>query len=148
MSRIRRIALAAIAALSIPMIVAAQVPAPTPPVPTPPAPVPKPPPMPDPVPTPGKDVPPIPAPPKDPTRELVPPLPGGPTVAADETGFKPIFNGKDLTGWVYGTKKGKDGKESENKAGKGYQIKEGGILYCTKGDGGNLYTEKEYDNFA
>ncbi|HEX8915012.1 MAG TPA: DUF1080 domain-containing protein [Humisphaera sp.] len=65
-----------------------------------------------------------------------------------EEGFTSLFNGKDLTGWIYGKTKGKDGKEGENKAGKGYQVKDGGIVYCTKGDGGNLYTEKEYSNFV
>lgn len=64
-----------------------------------------------------------------------------------EAGFVSLFNGKDLEGWRYGIKKDKEGKESENKAGKGYQVKEGGILYCTKGDGGNLYTQKEYADF-
>src|SRR5204863_4036144 len=64
-----------------------------------------------------------------------------------EEGFTPLFNGKDLTGWVYGkTVNKKDGTEAENKAGKGYQIKDGAI-YCTPADGGNLYTEKEYANF-
>lgn len=66
--------------------------------------------------------------------------------AAVEEGFVSLFNGKDLTGWTYGKAKTKDG-ERENKAGKGYQIREGGILYSTKADGGNLYTEKEYANF-
>jgi hypothetical protein len=65
---------------------------------------------------------------------------------AVEEGFVSLFNGKDLTGWIYGKAKTKDG-ERENKAGKGYQIREGGILYSTKADGGNLYTEKEYANF-
>ena len=60
-----------------------------------------------------------------------------PAVAKEE-GFTQLFNGKDLTGWVYGGKK----------SGKGYQVGEGGILYCTKNDGGNLYTEKEYTDFA
>ena len=67
--------------------------------------------------------------------------------AKAEEGFKPIFNGKDLTGWVYGTTKTKDGKAGENKAGVGYQIKDG-VIYSTKTDGGNLYTEKEYANFV
>jgi hypothetical protein len=57
---------------------------------------------------------------------------------ADEKGFVPIFNGKDLTGWTYG------GKE---KAGKGYQV-ENGVLFCTDDDGGKLMTEKEYGDFA
>jgi hypothetical protein len=63
-----------------------------------------------------------------------------------EEGFTAIFNGKDLTGWIYGKKKDKEGKETENKAGAGYAVKDG-VIYCTKNDGGNLYTEKEYPNF-
>ncbi len=67
--------------------------------------------------------------------------------AADDSGekeFTPIFNGKDLTGWAYGTKEGK-----ENKDGEGYQVDaERGVLYTTETDGGNLYTEKEYANFV
>src|SRR3954471_7787802 len=59
-----------------------------------------------------------------------------------EEGFTSIFNGKDLSGWVYGT----TGK-GENKAGEGYKVKDGAI-YCTKTDGGNLYTEKEYSDFT
>jgi hypothetical protein len=63
-------------------------------------------------------------------------------VAAAETeeGFTSIFNGKDLSGWIYG------GDKKSAKAGKGYQV-ENGVLFCTKEDGGNLFTEKEYDNF-
>jgi hypothetical protein len=63
-----------------------------------------------------------------------------------EEGFTPIFNGKDLTGWVYG-KSGKDGK-GEVKSGKGYQVKEGGILYASGPDNGQMFTEKEYANFV
>jgi len=70
------------------------------------------------------------------------------TFAADEPkkeseeGYAPIFNGTDLTGWVYGkTDKG------ENKAGEGYRVKDG-VIYCTVKDGGNLYTEKEYADFS
>jgi hypothetical protein len=64
------------------------------------------------------------------------PVQGG--AAGEEDGFKSIFNGKDLAGWVYG------GKE---KAGKGYQV-ENGVLFCTEKDGGKLMTEKEYGDFA
>jgi len=64
-----------------------------------------------------------------------------------EEGFTSLFNGQDLTGWVYGKTKKKDGTEGENKAGQGYQIKDGAIT-STKADGGNLYTEKEYANFV
>ena len=60
-----------------------------------------------------------------------------------EEGFTSIFDGKDFTGWVYG----KNAKGEDNKAGVGYQIKDGAI-YSTVKDGGNLYTEKEYANFV
>ena len=62
---------------------------------------------------------------------------------ADEKGFTRLFNGKDLTGWVYGRR----ANGNENKSGKGYQV-ENGVLYSTKEDGGNLYTEKEYGDFV
>ncbi len=60
---------------------------------------------------------------------------------AQQDGFTPLFNGKDLTGWVYGTRGG-----AANKSGKGYQV-ENGVLFTTKEDGGNLFTEKEYADF-
>jgi hypothetical protein len=59
-----------------------------------------------------------------------------------EPGFTPLFNGKDLTGWVYGTRRGEP-----NKSGKGYQV-ENGALFTTKEDGGNLFTEQEYSDFV
>ena len=55
-----------------------------------------------------------------------------------QDGFTSLFNGKDLSGWVYGTRA--DG--TENRTGKGYQV-EGGILFTTKEDGGNLFTAKD-----
>lgn len=59
-----------------------------------------------------------------------------------EEGFSPIFNGKDLDDWVYGT------KNNAMKQGVGYQVDpEQKIVYCTVHDGGNLYTKKEYGNF-
>jgi hypothetical protein len=61
---------------------------------------------------------------------------------AQETGFTPLFNGKDLTGWAYGTRNG-----TPNKTGKGYQV-ENGVIFTTKDDGGNLFTEKEYSDFT
>src|SRR4051794_25261642 len=58
-----------------------------------------------------------------------------------EEGFTSLFNGKDLSGWVYGA-------NNATKAGKGYQVDaDNKVLYCTVSDGGNLYTEKEYANF-
>ena len=59
-----------------------------------------------------------------------------------EPGFTSLFNGKDLTGWVYGRR-----GDAENKSGKGYQV-ENGVIYSTKDDGGNLYTKKEYSDFV
>lgn len=51
----------------------------------------------------------------------------------DAEGFVPLFNGKDLTGWV-GAKAG-------------YTV-ENGVLVCLKESSGNLYTEKPYANFV
>ena len=62
---------------------------------------------------------------------------------AQEAGFTPLFNGKDLAGWVYGLR----ANGAENKNGKGYQV-ESGVLFTTKEDGGNLFTEKEYSDFV
>jgi hypothetical protein len=59
-----------------------------------------------------------------------------------EEGFTSIFNGKDLSGWVYG-KRG----SGENKSGAGYAV-ENGVVFCTVKDGGNLYTEKEFGDFT
>ena len=62
---------------------------------------------------------------------------------AVEAGFTPLFNGKDLSGWVYGRRAG----NVENRSGKGYQV-DNGVLFTTKEDGGNLFTEKEYGDFV
>lgn len=55
---------------------------------------------------------------------------------AEEPGFTSLFNGKDLTGWVQPAKKGE-----------GYGVKDG-LIFCSKGGGGNLLTEKEFSNFV
>ena len=44
-----------------------------------------------------------------------------------EQGFTSLFNGKDLTGWIYG----KRANGAENKSGKGYQV-ENGAIFSTK----------------
>ena len=54
-------------------------------------------------------------------------------VKVTEYGYAPIFNGKDLSGW-----RGAKG---------GYSV-ENGSLVCRKEGGGNLYTEREYADFA
>ena len=62
---------------------------------------------------------------------------GGATLAsAADKGFKPLFNGKDLTGWTL--IKGQ---------GKGYLV-EKNVLVCPEDGGGNLFTEKEYSDFV
>jgi hypothetical protein len=53
------------------------------------------------------------------------------TAHAEETGFTPLFNGKDLAGWEGDTK--------------GY-VAEEGMLVCRPG--GSLYTAREYSNFV
>jgi hypothetical protein len=68
---------------------------------------------------------------------------GATTPRAQDEGFTPLFNGKDLSGWVYGRR----GDGSENRTGKGYQV-ENGVLFSTQEDGGNLYTERQYADFV
>ena len=53
----------------------------------------------------------------------------------DESDFVSVFDGKSMTGWVGNVD--------------GYEAKEG-ILSCLpgKGNGGNVFHEKEYDNFV
>jgi len=53
-----------------------------------------------------------------------------------DAGFVQLFDGKTLTGWTLVGKKGR-----------GYVV-ENGVLVCPKDGGGNLFTEKEYSNFA
>jgi hypothetical protein len=69
-------------------------------------------------------------------------LADAPIAQTVEPGFTPLFNGRDLTGWVYGTRSGR-----ENRSGRGYQV-DNGVIYSTKDDGGNLFTEKEYADFV
>jgi 3-keto-disaccharide hydrolase len=55
--------------------------------------------------------------------------------AADADGFVPLFNGKDLSGWIGNVT--------------GYVPEADGKLVCVPGRGkGNLYTAKEYANFV
>src|SRR5690349_4966068 len=55
---------------------------------------------------------------------------------ADEAGFTPLFDGKTLNGW-----------KLVGGHGPGYVVKDGKIV-CPADGGGNLFTEKEYRNFA
>ena len=56
--------------------------------------------------------------------------------AADEAGFTPLFDGKTLNGW-----------KLVGGRGPGYLVEDNKIV-CPKEGGGNLFTEKEYRNFA
>ena len=65
------------------------------------------------------------------------PLPDEDTLISNEekaAGFLPLFNGKDLTGWV------------GNIA--GYQAEAGAIVVHPEKSGGNLYTENTYSDFV
>jgi hypothetical protein len=53
-----------------------------------------------------------------------------------ESGFVNLFDGQSLNGWTLMAKKGD-----------GYGVKDG-VLYCARGGGGNLFTEKEYADFV
>lgn len=53
-------------------------------------------------------------------------------IRGGETGFTPLFNGKDLTGWI-------DAVEN-------YEVADGAIR-CKPDKGGNLLTKDSYDNF-
>ncbi len=56
--------------------------------------------------------------------------------AADEPGFTPLFDGKTLNGW-----------KLVGGRGPGYLAQDGKII-CPADGGGNLFTEKEFANFA
>ena len=53
--------------------------------------------------------------------------------AAQEAGWQPLFNGVDLSGWVGAVD--------------GYSV-EDGLLVCRSDGGGNLYYERELDDFV
>jgi len=57
-----------------------------------------------------------------------------PTAAED--GFTPLFDGRTLAGWTLVGGKGE-----------GYGVKDG-VLFCAKGGGGKLLTDKEYSDFV
>jgi hypothetical protein len=56
--------------------------------------------------------------------------------AAPEAGFTSLFDGETLKGWKMVDKKGE-----------GYGVKDG-VIFCAKGGGGRLFTEKEYSDFV
>jgi hypothetical protein len=55
-------------------------------------------------------------------------------ISADDPGFQPIFNGRDLDGWIGNTE--------------GYGVEDGAIRTFPERAGGNLYTSGTYDDFV
>ena len=55
-------------------------------------------------------------------------------IVPDSAEFEPLFNGTDLTGWTGALT--------------GYGVEDGAIRTYPKRAGGNIYTEKEYDDFV
>ena len=53
-----------------------------------------------------------------------------------DTGFKSLFDGRTLNGWTL-----------VGKHGAGYGVTNG-VIFCARGGGGNLFTEKEYGDFV
>ena len=58
------------------------------------------------------------------------------TVASDDEGFRPLFNGKDLTGWVL-----------VNTPPETWSVKDG-MLVCTGKPVGEMRTDRMYQNFV
>jgi hypothetical protein len=59
-----------------------------------------------------------------------------PAAFKPEAGFTSLFDGKTLAGW-----------EIVNQRGEGYGVKDG-VIFCAKGGGGKLLTDKEYGDFV
>lgn len=56
--------------------------------------------------------------------------------AQSEAGFTDLFDGKTLNGW-----------KLVGKHGEGYGVKDG-VIFCSKGGGGNLFCEREFSDFV
>lgn len=67
---------------------------------------------------------------------LAPEDPSTPAPTADAEGFLPLFNGKDLSGWV-----------PVNVAPGTFSVKESGIIYCTGVPTGVMRSARMYENF-
>ncbi|MBZ0257850.1 DUF1080 domain-containing protein, partial [bacterium] len=62
-----------------------------------------------------------------------------PLPEADDEGFVSLFNGNDLSGWIWNN----SWKDSDS----GYYAKEG-MIVCDPGKGGNIYTDREFSDFV
>jgi hypothetical protein len=65
-----------------------------------------------------------------------------------DEGFTPIFNGKDLTGWMVSAKTGHS-RVSKNTSGGKWVVEDGALVGSqdVPGNGGIIITEKEYGDF-
>jgi hypothetical protein len=63
-------------------------------------------------------------------------LAGAASKAHSEAGFTFLFDGKTLDGWTM-----------VDKHGEGYGVRDG-VIFCAKGGGGKLMTEREFGNFV
>jgi hypothetical protein len=61
------------------------------------------------------------------------------SAAESEAGFAPLFNGKDLAGWHSFKKK--------TPPSKGWVVEEGALRHQAKGGGGDLVSDKAFDDF-
>jgi hypothetical protein len=61
---------------------------------------------------------------------------GAARLAAAEPGFTSLFDGRTLNGW-----------QAVGQRGEGYVVKDG-VLVCPASGGGNLFTEREFENFV
>ena len=67
------------------------------------------------------------------SSEIPPPAKPPPLPAPDKEGFIPLFNGKDLTGWMGSVK--------------GYEAKDG-VIVCQEKGGGTLLTQHQFADFV
>jgi len=73
--------------------------------------------------------------PAEPAPPPADPSPRPVDTAPREAGFTSLFDGQTLAGWTL-----------RGKRGAGYGVTNG-VIYCTRGGGGNLFTEQEYEDF-
>jgi type 1 glutamine amidotransferase len=72
--------------------------------------------------------------------------PANVAAAPDTSGFQPLFNGRDLTGWVPMKSSGRDDTEHEPTTG-GWNV-QNGELVCATSQTGWLKTERQYGDYV
>jgi hypothetical protein len=69
------------------------------------------------------------------------------SATAQEEGFTPIFNGKDMTGWTFFLSKTGDNKEGTMKMADVWSVADG-VITCKGKPSGYIRTEKDYTNYV